>query len=199
MKRFHTTTYLTSDSRIPPIDADLKPRKERSKLACNECRRKKLKCDNSHPCATCRARSLPCTVSSASRPPGRPRNGETDLSRQSFLRDNPPEMSQLGQSAVMMAQDAFEPQHTSNSGTHLDTSPSNPVLLVNSISAADFDLPQDQGNNDMLNGPNPITIDTMEVAFPNESNIMDESWGYPQFLEGFDWQLPTLVSFVVLL
>ena len=45
----------------------------RSKLACDECRRRKLRCDNGHPCDGCNSRGLPCTVSSSSRPPGRPR------------------------------------------------------------------------------------------------------------------------------
>lgn len=100
---------------------------------------------------------------------------------------------------MLMVQDAFEPQNTSNSGMQLDTSPSDPVLLVNNISATDFDLSRDQETNNLsLNGPNSITIDAMEAAFPNESIIIDGSWGYPQLLEGFDWQLPTLVSFAML-
>ncbi|KEF61798.1 uncharacterized protein A1O9_03368 [Exophiala aquamarina CBS 119918] len=96
---------------------------------------------------------------------------------------------------MLLVQDGFEPHSTSNSGTRLDTSPGDPVVLVNSISAADFDLSRDQETNNLpMNAPNSITIDAIEAAFPNEPIMMDESWGYPipQFLEGFDWQLPTL-------
>ena len=51
---------------------------ERSKLACDQCRRGKLKCDNHHPCQACRNKRTVCTVSIASRRPGRPRIHETD-------------------------------------------------------------------------------------------------------------------------
>lgn len=49
----------------------------RSRIACDSCRRKKLKCDNATPCRTCVARNVPCTTSSASRRPGRPRHDES--------------------------------------------------------------------------------------------------------------------------
>ena len=43
-------------------------------MACDQCRKRKLKCDNVRPCESCRSKQLECTVSSTSRPPGRPRN-----------------------------------------------------------------------------------------------------------------------------
>ena len=49
----------------------------RSRIACDSCRRKKLKCDNATPCRTCVARNVPCTTSSTSRRPGRPRHDES--------------------------------------------------------------------------------------------------------------------------
>lgn len=49
----------------------------RSRLACDSCRRKKLKCDNTTPCRTCVARKIQCTTSTASRRPGRPRHAES--------------------------------------------------------------------------------------------------------------------------
>lgn len=48
----------------------------RSRLACDSCRRKKLKCDNTTPCRTCQVRKIPCITSSGSRRPGRPRHDE---------------------------------------------------------------------------------------------------------------------------
>jgi hypothetical protein len=195
MKRFHTTTDSTFDSQLSPTGTHSKPRKERSKLACNECRRKKLKCDNSHPCETCRARNLPCTISSASRPPGRPRAGQTDLPKHGFIQEIAPALSGLPQSTTLMVQDEFEAHNASISHTRLDDSPSHPVLLVNDVSVADFNLSRDQDANDLsMDDPNSITVDAMEAAFPNEAVLIDDSWNYPQFLDDFDWQLPTLVS-----
>lgn len=53
--------------------------RERSRLACDQCRKRKLKCDNFRPCRSCKSKLLTCTVSSSSRPPGRPRNVEVVL------------------------------------------------------------------------------------------------------------------------
>lgn len=195
MKRFHPTADSAPGSQSSPTGAHVKPRKERSKLACNECRRKKLKCDNSHPCETCRARNLPCTVSDASRPPGRPKTGQSDLSKRVSLGEDAVELCQLPHMSMAMVPDVYEPPTTSNSQTRLDYSPSNPVLLLNNISTADFDLSQGPDTNDLpMTDPNTITVDAMEAAFPNETMIIDESWDHPQFFDGFDWQLPTLVS-----
>lgn len=54
--------------------------RERAKLACDECRKRKLKCDNSHPCRNCRLKNRQCQVSDASRPPGRPRRATSEPS-----------------------------------------------------------------------------------------------------------------------
>lgn len=69
VKRFHSEEGL-SKSRLNK--ANTIP-KERSKLACDQCRRGKLKCDDSHPCTGCSKKNIECTVSAASRRPGRPR------------------------------------------------------------------------------------------------------------------------------
>ena len=52
-------------------------RQERSRQACDECRSRKLKCDNVHPCRSCHTKGLTCKVSSDRKGPGRPRNGST--------------------------------------------------------------------------------------------------------------------------
>ncbi|OQV05163.1 Zinc-finger double domain-containing protein [Cladophialophora immunda] len=72
MKRFHTSQGL-EDYRSKKARSS---QRERSRLACDQCRRGKLKCDNHHPCQACRNKHLSCTVSSSSRGPGRPRNHE---------------------------------------------------------------------------------------------------------------------------
>lgn len=113
------------------------------------------------------------------------------------MQDIAPALSGLPQSATLMARDGFEARDTSTSHTRLDDTPGDPVLLVGDVSAADFNLSRGQEDNDLSMGdPNSITVDAMEAAFPNESILIDESWDYPQFLDGFDWQLPTLVSFI---
>ncbi|KAK5064917.1 hypothetical protein LTR84_000751 [Exophiala bonariae] len=43
-----------------------------------------------------------------------------------------------------------------------------------------------------MGDPDTITLDAIEAAFPNEAILIDESWDHPHFLDGFDWQLPTL-------
>lgn len=137
----------------------------------------------------------PCTVSDASRPPGRPKTGQSDLSKRVSLGEDAVELCQLPHMSMAMVPDVYEPPTTSNSQTRLDYSPSNPVLLLNNISTADFDLSQGPDTNDLpMTDPNTITVDAMEAAFPNETMIIDESWDHPQFFDGFDWQLPTLVS-----
>ncbi|CAM1509685.1 Fc.00g000200.m01.CDS01 [Cosmosporella sp. VM-42] len=58
-----------------PNERQHKPKdRERSRLACDQCRKRKLKCNNVRPCGSCQSKLLTCTVSSSSRPPGRPRN-----------------------------------------------------------------------------------------------------------------------------
>lgn len=68
MKRCHPTTTLGDESR-----RDKPSPQERSRMACDQCRKRKLKCDDQRPCETCRTRDLPCTISSTRKGPGRPR------------------------------------------------------------------------------------------------------------------------------
>ena len=75
MKKIHQQAEPGSGTPSQPSDQRPKPRdKERSKLACDQCRKRKLKCNNVRPCESCSSKLLNCTVSSSSRPPGRPRN-----------------------------------------------------------------------------------------------------------------------------
>ena len=75
MKKIHRQAESGSGTPSQHSDQRPKPRhKERSKLACDQCRKRKLKCNNTRPCESCRSKLLNCSVSSSSRPPGRPRN-----------------------------------------------------------------------------------------------------------------------------
>jgi hypothetical protein len=72
-RRDGVSTSSSNSQRQNERHGDAKGR-ERSRLACDQCRKRKLKCDNVRPCRSCRTKLLTCTVSSSSRPPGRPRN-----------------------------------------------------------------------------------------------------------------------------
>ncbi|KAH8815294.1 hypothetical protein F5884DRAFT_172896 [Xylogone sp. PMI_703] len=75
MKKFHPEDGPASETVSRQPDGRLRPSQtERSRLACDQCRKRKLKCNNTRPCESCRSKLLPCTVSSSSRPPGRPRH-----------------------------------------------------------------------------------------------------------------------------
>lgn len=69
MKRCHPRAGIDDRTR-----RDRRSPQERSKMACDECRKRKLRCDERRPCETCRTRELPCTISSTRKGPGRPRN-----------------------------------------------------------------------------------------------------------------------------
>lgn len=75
MKKFHPEERPAAQTTLQLPAERTKPREiERSRLACDQCRRRKLKCSNVRPCESCRSKQLECTVSDSSRPPGRPRN-----------------------------------------------------------------------------------------------------------------------------
>lgn len=63
-----------SASTSEPSAKRLKPtRLERSKIACDQCRKRKLKCGDQVPCQSCVTKKLPCSISANSKRPGRPR------------------------------------------------------------------------------------------------------------------------------
>ena len=53
----------------------------RSRLACDQCRRQKLKCNDSHPCHACRLKGIECVVAGNSRPSGRPKRVPASFDR----------------------------------------------------------------------------------------------------------------------
>ena len=70
----NSATKTTESGAVEPISIR---HHSRSRIACDSCRSKKLKCDNATPCRTCVARNVPCTTSSSSRRPGRPRHDQS--------------------------------------------------------------------------------------------------------------------------
>jgi hypothetical protein len=88
MKRFHPeeggagAVSSSSSLSLPQLSSSAAEKRhrphererERSKLACDQCRKRKLKCNNTRPCDSCRTKMLLCTISGSSRPAGRPPN-----------------------------------------------------------------------------------------------------------------------------
>lgn len=74
IKRFHTTEALNSLA----TKKGRTVQHERSKHACDRCRKGKLKCNDQRPCKPCQSRGLQCTVSPRKIGPGRPIDPEAD-------------------------------------------------------------------------------------------------------------------------
>ena len=70
IKRMHPVDSLDD----PTAKKAKRDPQERSKSACDQCRKRKLKCDDHSPCNNCQTRHLACTTSSLRKGPGRPRN-----------------------------------------------------------------------------------------------------------------------------
>jgi hypothetical protein len=72
-------------------DRPVSVRHARSRLACDSCRKRKLRCDDVTPCRSCVSKGIVCTTSSTSRRPGRPRNDSfaSPVPDSSQLIDNP--------------------------------------------------------------------------------------------------------------
>lgn len=114
---------------------------ERSKMACDQCRKRKLKCDEQRPCETCRTRELPCTISSTRKGPGRPRNPVAHVSADTTPSSHVPENLTEPVDAVLWqtvpctsnpAGTVFKEAALSNSEPHLSETvdPSSPVPTV---------------------------------------------------------------------
>lgn len=67
----------------PPRDGE----RERSRLACDQCRKRKLRCNDERPCEPCLLKGLTCSMSSTSRPTGRPRNSASTPHPRTTLMD----------------------------------------------------------------------------------------------------------------
>ena len=171
---------------------------ERSRLACDYCRKKKLKCSDQRPCESCRTKQLPCTVSSSSKPPGRPRhearpvvNGSGPGPHAEALQesDNWPTPIMESMAATSLANSLSVTQTT------LDNS---------SLASAGHDLnglappvPQLALQPD---GPNEILLNSSEDILPPSNSCLfdaaasvDPSWQDMGFMDTF-WELPSLVS-----
>ena len=66
MRRVHLEQNQNGDSGEPVVLTA--PKKPRSKIACDTCRRRKLRCSGESPCGHCQASNQPCTFSRPNKP-----------------------------------------------------------------------------------------------------------------------------------
>lgn len=106
IKRFHTTEALKNHGieKVRPVQY------ERSKHACDRCRKGKLKCNDQRPCKPCWTRGLPCIISSRKIEPGRTAIREVDALA---FADDLNDCSVINISAFPASAESMEP-HTSN-------------------------------------------------------------------------------------
>lgn len=95
----------------------------RSKLACDRCRERKLKCDDQTPCAPCQARSLECVVTHAKAR----REGESS------------KLAILGPTASLVSSDepANSVVHTTDDGSTMDLEPSMDIATLGYATISD--------------------------------------------------------------
>ena len=173
--------------------------KDRAKLACDECRKRKLKCNTTHPCRSCCAKRLKCHVSKSSRPPGRPRNdqpgGSDDQPQHLHLTENPeipaPPIDwhfEVLQATNHGMRDLEEAQDKHGSVDLLATAQSHTFVGPELFSQVEPQIGPAQGF------PFSRNLDNNSAAhLPSEIAIESGTWGTVELLDD-QWQLPPLVS-----
>lgn len=201
MKRFHTIDGLDGQMIKKPRTAE----RERIKLACDQCRKRKLKCDDQRPCAACRTRDLPCTSSSLSRGPGRPRNYDVHDLADAALVSNMLDRSAISETLAM------EPPETVDLFTAI-TASSPAASGIGRPDSLDDLIPSLSGQtaaSDIQRQTHAeghtLPLRDFDAAFPPESGIaLDEAgimeWdaGDVDFINGI-WELPSLVRWMGIL
>ena len=174
----------------------------RSKLACDECRRRKLRCDNGHPCDGCRSRGLSCTVSSSSRPPGRPRGATLNhAGTQNHESTGAPAMIAAEEPHYHLRPTvAVTPSVDSQASysTTLNNQPTSPNYL--GPSSTGLSQPREPSNRIFSVGfDNDVDTDTVmnqyqipALDFTNHLGDLGQDWESMDLLNGF-WQLPPMV------
>ena len=174
---------------------------ERSKLACDQCRKKKLKCSDQRPCDPCRTKQLPCTVSSSSRPPGRPRHASGPL-----IDDSGPGGSNDFAAAPREPPSWSTPILESITSAGLSTSLNATYTtlehagLTSTLHDLDGLVRPSQDLDRQPDEPNEIILDSAEAGFPLDSSLLfdpaapvNQGWQDVGFMDTF-WELPSLVS-----
>ena len=165
-------------------------RQERSKQACDQCRSRKLKCDNTHPCGSCRSKKLPCEVSSDRKGPGRPR-ADIVVSPQI---PGPQDVSHRGTASASLDGEAPALQATSvPSNLPLETSDAlpnkgpcpGPTIEMPSISANS--IQHSQNAIQFHEADTALSVSNMD--FFTDGDFVGQSWGDCSLSDGL-WQLP---------
>jgi hypothetical protein len=191
MRSFHTSEGLnehTSKKATAP--------RERTKLACDQCRNRKLKCDEQRPCQGCHTRQLPCIVSSLSRGPGRPRNDDTRTTIHAgtdFNMLDDPEPSTLwpsGHTGSPTTESTTYLNTTDNSGFYLPGTTGTSLSATTVASQA-----QQQTRSNVHIGPVPdfdASFSTSNALALDEAVNVGQRWEDMDFMDGI-WDLPELV------
>ena len=197
MQRFHAAEGTASYPSSPQSSSKSKSsRKERSKLACDQCRKRKLRCDNLHPCEPCRTKKLLCAVSSTSRPPGRPRHDEPSSPADQYMQNYVVHSSEISAVPVSWMPDVLE--STTPRIVPLPMAPgtgrSDIPNHLEPLPSSTTNLSQVQQQTDEPNAhPDSLEIDAMGALFPDSAMNMDQSWEDVDFMDGL-WPFPSCVS-----
>ena len=208
MKRYHAPELDPGAS--GPLEPSVKRLKstlqERSKLACDQCRKRKLKCSDRRPCESCGVKQLSCTVSSSSKPPGRPRHDEARFFVGGSRRQSTNDFSEAPQVPVDWPPQGVE--STTNRGISNSSAAASTMLeqesLASSVSDVNGLARTQQQLYQQRNSPNEINLDATEAIFPFESSLLfdgaarvNQSWQDMGFMNTF-WENPSLVSLILM-
>ena len=194
VKENHVKRCHPSNSSPANVSGSPTPqRQSRSKLACDQCRSRKLKCDNSHPCNSCRVKQLPCTISSSSRPAGRPRNSQPRLVPHDTSHTDVNDSVDTSTAPVSWAPGGSESDAVvgfilTNGASLLDAS---------SWESTAFPLTQEipQQADGLLGNADENFIDPEVAVFTNGTVNTQQGWNDVELMDGL-WQVPLLVRSV---
>lgn len=202
MKRFHSAQ---ASGESEPSAKRLKSlRLERSKIACDQCRKRKLKCDDQLPCQSCVTKKLSCTVSADSKRPGRPRTqaAPSSLVDNVLLDSMFGAMGALGPSqpwnqGESIVSDSIAVSITAKDDiSNLQNHPAPLVLQTAAITNREQQLSHGSTN------PDNATLATIQNPLLTDNNFlfegnMDVDQDLGNIMDS-NWPLPPLVSTVIL-
>lgn len=202
MKRFHSAP--ASGESEPSAKRLRSVPLERSKIACDQCRKRKLKCDDQLPCQSCVTKKLPCTVSANSKRPGRPRAQavpsplvENVLLDSLFGAMGSSGSSQSGNHGEQIVGDSITVSTTAEDC--ISNLQNHPVPFV-SQTAAMTNSEQQSGHGSTY--PHDATLAIIQHPLLTDNNLLFEGNMYlDQDLGAImesNWPLPPLVSTIVL-
>lgn len=175
--------------------------KERAKLACDECRRRKLRCDNLHPCKSCRTKRLQCHVSKSSKPPGRPRHNTLEAPDDESVHSHLTAAFEISSSSMPWDLGAPSPVDASMSliadvdESHAPTNLAG-ALPLSTFSQTENSMHIQQGplQEPLLESSIQVQINSSEPLPLDVTATVDPMWGGVE-LGDDSWELPPLVGY----